>query len=95
MPSTSPLWDGYGYGDASEDDLLALLDGADSAANDAADPTVSPDVAGGLAVAIAGHEEIKQRLDPDNIAPGCTTARGGGDPTRDVSQSQLRRKEGP
>lgn len=65
MPSTPPpLWDGYD--DASEDDLLALLDGADSAANDAADPTVSPDVAGGLAFAIAGHEEIKQRLDPDN-----------------------------
>ena len=65
MPSTPPpLW--AGYDDASEDDLLALLDGADSAANDDSDPTVSQDVAGGLAVAIAGHEEIKQRLDPDN-----------------------------
>jgi hypothetical protein len=65
MPSTpSPLWPGYDQ--AAEDDLLALLDTAESAANDPADDTVRPNVAGGLATAIAEHEAIKKDLDPDN-----------------------------
>jgi hypothetical protein len=68
MPATpQPLWPGYDQ--ASEDDLLALLDATDSAANDDADDTVKPDVAGGLATAIASHEEIKKDLDPDNYRP--------------------------
>jgi hypothetical protein len=68
MPGTPPpLWPGYD--DASEDDLLGLLDGTESAANDAADDTVNPDVAGGLATAIASHEAIKKDQDPDNYRP--------------------------
>jgi hypothetical protein len=68
MPSTPPpLWPGYDS--ASEDDLLALIDGTDSAANDPADDTVHPDVAGGLATAIARHEELKRDQDPDNYRP--------------------------
>ena len=68
MPSTPPpLWDGYD--DASEDDLLALLDGTDGAADDDDDPTVTKPVSGGLATAIAAHEAIKKELDPDNYHP--------------------------
>jgi hypothetical protein len=65
MPGTpSPLWPGYDTAD--EDDLLALLDGAETAANDPADDTIQPNVVGGLATAIAEHEAIKKDLDPDN-----------------------------
>jgi hypothetical protein len=65
MPSTPrPLWPGYD--EADEDDLLALLDQTDSAANDPGDDSVRPNVAGGLATAIAEHEAIKKELDPDN-----------------------------
>jgi hypothetical protein len=65
MPGTpQPLWPGYD--DASDDDLLALLDEKERAGNDDNDDTVQPDVAGGLATAIAQHEAIKRNLDPDN-----------------------------
>jgi len=65
MPNTPPpLWPGYD--DADEDDLLSLLDSTDAAANDPADATVDPAVAGGLATAIARHEELKKDQDPDN-----------------------------
>ncbi|MGI8780623.1 MAG: hypothetical protein ACR2L8_10760 [Solirubrobacteraceae bacterium] len=68
MPSSPrPLWSGYD--DADEDDLLALLDGTDRAADDPDDPTVEKAVSGGLAHAIAKHESIKQELDPDNYRP--------------------------
>jgi len=68
MPATPPpLWPGYD--DADEDDLLALLGDTEAKANDPADDTVRPDVAGGLATAIAGHEAIKKDLDPDNYRP--------------------------
>jgi hypothetical protein len=60
MPATPrPPWNGYE--DADEDDLLALLDGAESAANDPEDPT-HKDVAGGIATAIASHEGTKKEL---------------------------------
>ena len=62
-PTPPPLWNGYD--DASEDELLALLDEAERAANDPGDDTVRPNVVGGLATAIAEHEAIKQELDPD------------------------------
>jgi hypothetical protein len=62
-----PLWPGYD--DASEDDLLDLLNEADRAANDDSDDTVRAGVPGGLAAAIATHETIKQELDPDNYRP--------------------------
>jgi len=62
-PTPPPLWNGYD--DATEDDLLALLDGAERAANDPGDDTVRPNVVGGLATAIAEHEAIKKDLDPD------------------------------
>ena len=65
MPSTPPpLWPGYD--EASEEDLLSLLDNAESAAHDPDDDTVRPNVVGGLATAIAEHEAIKKELDPDN-----------------------------
>jgi hypothetical protein len=65
MPGTpQPLWPGYD--DASDDDLLALLDEKERAGNDDSDDTVQPDVPGGLATAIAQHEAIKRDLDPDN-----------------------------
>jgi hypothetical protein len=65
MPSTPPpLW--HGYDETSEDDLLALLDATESAANDPGDDTVRPNVVGGLATAIAEHEAIKKDSDPDN-----------------------------
>jgi len=68
MPATPPpLWPGYD--DADEDDLLALLGNTEAAANDPADDTVRPNVAGGLATAIAEHEAIKKDLDPDNYRP--------------------------
>lgn len=67
MPGTSPLWPGYDS--ASDDDLLSLLDGTERAANDTSNDTVNPNVAGGLATAIASHEEIKKDLDPDNYRP--------------------------
>jgi hypothetical protein len=68
MPAAPrPLWNGYD--ETSEDDLLALLDGAEAAANDPDDETVQPAVPGGLAHAIAQHEEIKRKLDPDNYRP--------------------------
>jgi hypothetical protein len=68
MPGTPrPLWPGYDA--ASEDELLALLDDTDRAANDDGDDTVRPNVSGGLATAIATHEEIKKDLDPDNYRP--------------------------
>jgi len=68
MPGTPPpLWPGYD--DASEDDLLSLLDGKVDAAHDPNDETVDPLVSGALASAIARHESIKKRLDPDNYRP--------------------------
>ena len=68
MPATPPpLWPGYD--NADEDDLLALLGNTEAAANDPADDTVRPNVAGGLATAIAEHEAIKKDLDPDNYRP--------------------------
>jgi hypothetical protein len=68
MPATPrPLWPGYD--NTSEDDLLDLLDGTDSAANDPADETVNTAVAASLATAIARHEAIKQKHDPDNYRP--------------------------
>jgi hypothetical protein len=65
--SPRPLWNGYD--DADEDDLLELLDGTDKAADDPDDPTVEKDVSGGLATAIAKHEEIKKTLDDPNYRP--------------------------
>ena len=68
MPSTPPpLW--RGYDEASEDDLLDLLDTTETAANNPGDDSVRPNVVGGLATAIAEHEAIKQELDPDNYRP--------------------------
>jgi hypothetical protein len=68
MPGTpQPLWPGYD--DASDDDLLSLLDEKERAGNDDSDDTVEPNVAGGLAAAIATHERIKRDLDPDNYRP--------------------------
>jgi hypothetical protein len=65
MPSTPPpLWPGYD--EASEEDLLSLLDSTASAADNPDDDTVRPNVSGGLATAIAEHEAIKKELDPDN-----------------------------
>jgi hypothetical protein len=65
MPATPrPLWPGYDQ--TSDDDLLSLLDQTERAANDDGDDTVQPNVAGGLATAIATHEEIKKDLDPGN-----------------------------
>jgi hypothetical protein len=65
MPGTPPpLWPGYDK--ANEDDLVALLDGHDSAANDRNDPTVNTAVASALATAIARHEALKKDQDPDN-----------------------------
>ncbi|HZB76145.1 MAG TPA: hypothetical protein VE526_07975 [Solirubrobacteraceae bacterium] len=65
MPSTPPpLWPGYD--EASEEDLLSLLDTTESAAHNPDDDTVRPNVVGGLATAIAEHEAIKKELDPDN-----------------------------
>ena len=65
MPSTPPpLWPGYD--EADEDDLLALLDQSETAANDPGDDSVRPNVVGGLATAIAEHEAIKKDLDPGN-----------------------------
>ena len=64
MPSNpSPLWPGYD--DASDDDLVELLDGKDSAARDPDDPTVDPEVASALATAVERHEAIKREQDPD------------------------------
>jgi hypothetical protein len=57
MPSTPPpLWDGYD--DASEDDLLALLETKVDAALDEDDPT-DERVVKEFAQAIASHEWIK------------------------------------
>jgi hypothetical protein len=68
MPaSPRPLWDGYDQAD--EDDLLDLLDGTDKAAEDPDDPTADKRVSGGLAHAIARHEEIKQELDDPGYRP--------------------------
>ena len=68
MPGTPPpLW--RGYEEAAEDDLLALLDAHDKAANDRSDPTVNTAVASALATAIARHEALKQDQDPDNYRP--------------------------
>jgi hypothetical protein len=68
MPdSPRPLWSGYD--DASEDDLLDLLDRSDAAADDPDDPTVDKDVSGGLAHAIARHEAIKKELDDPAYRP--------------------------
>jgi hypothetical protein len=63
MPSTPPpLWDGYD--DASEDDLLGLLEAKVDAALDDDNPTVDKRVAQDFAQAIASHEWIKEnRLD--------------------------------
>jgi len=60
----SPLWPGYD--ETSEDDLLALLDGKESAAQDADDPTVNTAIATALATAVARHEAVKKEQDPDN-----------------------------
>jgi hypothetical protein len=54
----APLWPGYE--DASEDELLALLDGKVDAALDDDDPSVDKRVAKDLAQAIASHEWLKQ-----------------------------------
>jgi len=62
-----PLWPGYD--DASEDDLLALLDDKAAAADDRDDPTVDAGVSSALALAIARHESLKKGLDPDNYRP--------------------------
>jgi hypothetical protein len=68
MPGTPPpLWPGYNT--AHEYELVALLDGHDSAANDRNDPTVNTAVASALATAIARHEALKQDQDPDNYRP--------------------------
>jgi hypothetical protein len=67
MPSSPrPLWNGYD--DADEDDLVALLDRTEKAANDPDDLT-HKDVAGGLATAIAEHEATKQKLDDASYRP--------------------------
>jgi hypothetical protein len=62
-----PLWPGYD--ESNEDDLLGLLETTDRAADDPDDPTVEKPVSGGLAHAIAKHEEIKKELDPGNYRP--------------------------
>jgi hypothetical protein len=68
MPDTpAPLWNGYD--DASEDDLLALLDGKAAAAGDPDDDTVDAVVSGALATAIARHEELKQSQNAGNYRP--------------------------
>jgi hypothetical protein len=68
MPGTPPpLW--HGYEEAAEDDLLALLDAHDNAANDRNDPTVNTAVASALATAIARHEALKKDQDPGNYRP--------------------------
>jgi hypothetical protein len=67
MPTPDSLWPGYD--DASDDDLLALLDGKERAAGDDADPTVNTAVATALATAVARHEAIKQDQDPDGYRP--------------------------
>jgi len=81
-PTPPPLWNGYD--DASEDDLLALLDGAERAANDPSDDTVRPNVVGGLATAIAEHEAIKKELDAGNyrarLHQRASAIAGGGKP---------------
>jgi hypothetical protein len=59
-----PLWPGYD--EASEDELLALLDRTENAANDRNDPTVNTAVASALATAIARHEGLKQEHDAGN-----------------------------
>jgi hypothetical protein len=59
-----PLWPGYD--DASDDDLLDLLERTDNAANDREDPTVNTAVASALATAIARHEALKQEQDAGN-----------------------------
>jgi hypothetical protein len=65
MPGTPPpLWPGYD--DASDDDLLDLLERTDNAANDREDPTVNTAVASALATAIARHEALKQEQDAGN-----------------------------
>lgn len=64
MPTPSPLWPGYD--ETSEDDLLDLLDGKESAAADADDPTVNTAIATALATAVARHEAVKKEQDPDN-----------------------------
>jgi hypothetical protein len=61
------LWNGYD--DTNEDDLLALLDTTDRAANDDGDATVRAGVSGGLAAAIATHETIKEELGAENYRP--------------------------
>jgi hypothetical protein len=68
MPGTPPpLWPGYDA--AEEQELLDLLDGHDSKANDRNDPTVNTAVASALATAIARHEALKKDQDPDNYRP--------------------------
>jgi hypothetical protein len=64
MASTPrPLWPGYD--EFSEEQLLELLELLEAAANDPDDETVDDRVAGGLAVAIARHEEIKRDSDSE------------------------------
>jgi hypothetical protein len=68
MPATPPpLWPGYDSAD--EDDLLALLDAHDGAANDRTNPTVNTAIASALATAIGRHEALKKEQDPDNYRP--------------------------
>jgi len=65
MPGTPPpLWPGYD--EASEQQLIELLDRTDNAANDRDDPTVNTAVASALATAIARHEALKQEHDAGN-----------------------------
>jgi hypothetical protein len=68
MPdSPRPLWPGYD--DQTEDDLLDLLDENERKAGDAGDDTVRDGVPGGLAIAIATHEKIKEELGAENYRP--------------------------
>jgi hypothetical protein len=61
MPATPPpLW--HGYDDASDDDLVTLLEGKAAAAQDENDESVDEDVARGIATAVASHEALKQKL---------------------------------
>ena len=59
-----PLWPGYD--EADENDLLALLDRTDSAANDPTTRRSTPRSPPRLATAVASHEALKQEQDPEN-----------------------------
>jgi len=67
MPSVPPLWEGYDG--KSEHDLLAQLDDKVEAARDATNATVDERVTRDFAQAIASHEWLKRREDPDNHHP--------------------------